>query len=232
MSGLRNLLKDAKTMQNGIDVRIAMVDDCNKKQQKELDKLVMYRITELIKLEKLNEINTQKIICYYFGEKTIKDNPFNENNKKSYQILLKDIFQLLDGLFELMDYEHFNGYVDLSMICLKYEKVIRLSKFDLLSFGIQPSSFFKLCTSYRKIANLQKCLGGNILDIQISELFHDNSNMVKGRISNLCKRAHINTVEELLKFSKKELLAMRGMGNGSMKLIEEKLSQYGLELQG
>ena len=60
MSGLRNLLKDAKTMQNGIDVRIAMVDDCNKKQQKELDKLVMYRITELIKLEKLNEINTQK----------------------------------------------------------------------------------------------------------------------------------------------------------------------------
>ena len=55
--------------------------------------------------------------------------------------------------------------------------------------------------------------------------------MVKGRISNLCKRAHINTVEELLKFSKKELLTMRGMGNGSMKLIEEKLAQYGLELQ-
>lgn len=48
MSSLRNLLKDAKTMQNGIDVRIAMVDDCNKKQQKELDKLVMYRTTRWV----------------------------------------------------------------------------------------------------------------------------------------------------------------------------------------
>lgn len=71
----------------------------------------------------------------------------------------------------------------------------------------------------------EKALGEDYASMLLDELELDTRSM------NCLKRAHVETVGQLLEFTAEDLLALRSMGAGSVKNIIEALAQYGLKLK-